>query len=639
MSYSGPFINSILNATNDQNNQASGLDISSIDNTSIQGTTTTNRKVEIKYNGTGIHTYTYSTPMLTLSHSYNRTEGGILLSTTNRINLTGKIHDAGGTSDSISDLLSKESGLKNMFSGCPVGDLEVTCEGAIILSASGVRALSVSTDASPDNLTRTLGYTVDLEYYEKAPDNEGLVTTASDSWSIEPIEDYVYTNFNISSIAMKALVDHRPISPAIGALEIRSIPQFRVSHRVSAKGAIPQGICGSNGSGYFVPYREAEKWVKARLSQPWATSNASGAYIGAYSNIPPETNMWLFNHVRASNFSMTDGTYEVNDTWLAMPSGVTHVEDYTIDVSTDQEYLKTVRVQGSIRGLDMAPTSKVSGDASLTPDSNGKISLSPNNVANNSGGSAAYGSHSASITSVAANKYQNALTAWISGVKPYLYHRASSVLNASRGNPEPSRPLDTRYQNPVFRAERLLNVIPRSTSEGHDHKKGIISYGYEFDNKTSVLSGVLTENINITDNAPADVVAEIFVLGRSLGPVLQSLGTKTACTKDLSIDITVIPATGLDQFFMSSSSCPLFTGGQLYQDLQRIVEAFRPFGNRAPASELLGSNGAGLVNHNMIGQCYVDRDTQSWNPSDGRYTRNVSWKYQQCTNTKYFLDH
>jgi hypothetical protein len=636
MSYSGPFINSILNTTLDQNNQSSGIDASSTNDTSLQGTPTSTRKVEIKYNGTGIHTYTYSTPMLTLSHSYNRTEGGILLSTTNRINLTGKIHNAGGDSDSITDLLAKESGLKSMFSGCPVGNLEVICNGATILAASGVRALSISTDPSPDNLTRTLGYTVDLEYYEKAPDNEGLVTTASDSWSIEPIEDYVYTNFTIGGIAQKALVDYRPTSPAIGSLNIKSIPQFRVSHRVSAKGVIPNGICGYNGSGYFVPYREAEKWVKARLSQPWTTSNTSGAFIGTY-NIPPETNMWLFNHVRATNFSMTEGTYEISDTWLAMPEGITHVEDYTIDVSTDEKYMKTVRVQGSIRGLDIASTSKLSGDSSLTPDSNGKLNLSPSNIANNSGGSATHGSHSATTTSVAANKYENAITAWISGVKPYLYHRASSVLNASRGSPPPSEPLDTRYQNPIFRSERLLNVVPWSTNETHDHKKGIVTYGYEFNNKTSILSGVLSENITITDNAPADVVAEVFVLGRSLGPVLQSLGTKTACTKDVTLEITVLPATGMDQVFMSSASCPLYTGNQLYQDLNLIIESLRPFGSRSAG--LFNSSHAGLARGVQTGQCYVDRDTQSWNPSDGRYTRNVSWKYQQCTNTKYFLDH
>jgi hypothetical protein len=168
-------------------------------------------------------------------------------------------------------------------------------------------------------------------------------------------------------------------------------------------------------------------------------------------------------------------------------------------------------------------------------------------------------------------------------------------------------------------------------SENHDHKKGTITYNYEYSNRFTLLSGVLSENISITDNGPADVIAEVFVLGRSLGPALQALGSKTLTTKDLNVEISVIPPTGIDGYNMNSSECPLWTGGKIYSAIKDIIDGIRPF---RPDNSFVTS-----TNTNYQGQSYVDRDIETWNPSEGRYTRSVSWRYQQCQNNKFYLDH
>jgi hypothetical protein len=637
MSYSGPFINAIFNI--DSNNKTTETPELSVQ--------TGNDRVTIEYNGTGIHTVTSgATPMVVLSHAYNRTEAGILTSITNKINLNGKIYDRGSTSNQVSTLFSAEQNLKNLFKDCPIGNLKIKCGSAELLSVSGVRALSVSTEPSPDNITRSLGYNIDLEYYEKISDQDGLITSCSDSWSIEPMEDYFWEDFSLTANQNTDPSTGRKGVAPNGTINVKNIPQFRMSHRVSARGAIGSGICSgassTPGSGYFMAYREAQKWVKQRLEIPWSTNNSSGAYIGSYAT--PAGNLWLFNHVRSTNFSMTEGSYEITDTWIAMPTGITHIEDYTIDISSDEKFVKTVRVQGTIKGLDIAADNKIKGDSSLTPDTTGQIKLPEATTAHKTGGNAWYSTDVAnSTTSMQSYRYQNALVAWHSGVKPALYSRASAVTNRSAGySNHYSRTgstitanynRDNPSANPVYHQDRLLNVIPWSTTEGHDTKRGVITYSYEYNNKYTLLSGVISESITVTDNAPVDVVAEVFVLGRKLGPVLQALGAKTSCTKDVSIEITTMPVTGIDAYFMSNSQCPMFTGGTLYQNIQLIVEGLKPFGTRN--STVFGSN----TSHNTTGQVYVDRDTQSWNPTEGRYTRNVSWKYQQCNNNRYFLDH
>ena len=187
--------------------------------------------------------------------------------------------------------------------------------------------------------------------------------------------------------------------------------------------------------------------------------------------------------------------------------------------------------------------------------------------------------------------------------------------------------------NPINSKEALLNVIPISTTETHDKKKGIISYGYEFNNKLSAISGAITENVVINDTGPTDVVAEVFVLGRRLGPVLQSLGATTSSKRDVSIEISVMPPTGFNGYFMTQNACPLFTGGSLYNLIESMVSGLAPFGPRASNVFIGGSRAL-----RQDGQVYTQRNDYSWQPAEGRYTRNVSWIYQQCSNTRPWND-
>ena len=81
---------------------------------------------------------------------------------------------------------------------------------------------------------------------------------------------------------------------------------------------------------------------------------------------------------------------------------------------------------------------------------------------------------------------------------------------------------------------------------------------------------------------------------------------------------------------MTETTCPMYTGGNAYSAIEKILEGLKPFGTRD------GSIFTTRTPPN--GQVYQTENSQSWNPTEGRYTRKASWVYQQCDNGKLYLD-
>ena len=85
-----------------------------------------------------------------------------------------------------------------------------------------------------------------------------------------------------------------------------------------------------------------------------------------------------------------------------------------------------------------------------------------------------------------------------------------------------------------------LNPDPNSRVIGRNPVGGTISYTFEYnDRPTNLIDGTASESIQIGWVNAGDVFASIPVLGRVNGPVLQNLGTVTATTKSLSINVVM----------------------------------------------------------------------------------------------------
>ena len=635
-------------------------------NFNILTNTTDNKPVKIVYNGSGIHTITGPVPYITINRKTSANDSGYLNSIPVAININGKIVrngvDAGlsppGTG--IQSILGAIDNLKNLFIGSANNDnyngvLEIKCggstsyDGDTIFSATGVRILNFNADKSADGWVHTADYTIDLEFYENKPNNSGLfIKSCNDDWSIEPIEDYIYSNFSYS-ITQKPEYHNpllQPLAPSVSnpapsqgfgpgnfgvpTLSIQTIPRFKITRQLNAVGVpVGTGNIATNSALY-----QAKKWVENRLSQSFNNAESGVPYFFQQASIPNNFS-YLYNHLRTTNFNVVAGSYQVSETWLAMPTGLKYTEDYSIETSTDEKYIRTVRVQGEIQGLSLVDLSVMSGQLSHLSGSKIDLEDSTKYISQTNTSPILDNNGQFNTNLFSQNKYINAHSGWLHDIKPYLYRRASIVLNSPDRNQKYINPAISNAApgNPTYCKENLLNIIPLSTSEGHNTRKGTISYTYEYNNKFTYLSGVISESVNIEESNPADVIAETFVLGRRLGPVLQNLGSKTSSQKSVTVEVTVVPPSSPGGFLLTNSECPLYTGGTVYRGIDTLLEGLKPYGDRP--SDIFGNYDN---RSSQIGNVFKTSDTHSWNPVDGKFTKSVRWTYQPCTNTRANLD-
>ena len=671
------------------------------------------RPVKIVYNGSGIHMVTGPVPTITFGRQTNKNDTGYLHSIPVSINLAGTIFrnnvDTGldPTGTGIKTIFKAIDNLKRIFLGWDDsattftgkdrynGVLEVKCggsthnDGETIFAATGVRLTNFNADRSDNNWVFSAEYSIDLEYFEYKPDSSGFfIKSCNDSWSVEPLEEYTYTNFMMPVTQRSEY--HNPLmqpaaltltnkfpAPIVGSqqeigtaqLNVFNIPRYKISRQLSAVG-LPVGT-GNTATGSA--FEQAKKWVLSRMHMTYdkavaesgtvLLTNGSNLNTGSLLPLPTGFN-YLYNHLKTTNFSISAGSYEVSETWLAMPTGLKYLEDYTIDCSTDEKFVKTVRIQGDIQGLHLNTISEYTGaypvladvsqndganiislDESLetmTKQTNKytrtDFPLSDQGIA---GANGALPPNSNQIR-FQDSKYQNALSGWVYEIKPFIYRRACLLTTATPDknsqyiNPAIAANRSIPPLNPVYCSDRPLNIIPISTSETHNPRKGTISYSHEFTNKFMFLSGVVSENVSINDTNPAEVIAESFVLGRRLGPVLQNLGARTSAKRDISIDIQVVPPTSIGGFFLNNTECPVYTGGVVWSGLDVMIEGLKPYGDRP--TNIFGNFSKREKPINDQGQVYKLTDTHSWSPTDGKLSRTVGWVYQPCTNTRPVLD-
>jgi hypothetical protein len=141
-----------------------------------------------------------------------------------------------------------------------------------------------------------------------------------------------------------------------------------------------------------------------------------------------------------------------------------------------------------------------------------------------------------------------------------------------------------------------LNALPISQAIGRNPLNGVITYNVDYDTRPSTnIAGAKSEVISVTENNQGDVFAAIPVLGRTLGPVLQDIGTKTARQRSLSIEAVMTPVAGIS------------TGVLLgFPDSSAIVSAVRP----------------------TTTQVFKESDQENWSATTGRYSRNITWTYE-----------
>ena len=628
-------------------------------------------KVIIEFNGSGLHKIAGPTPLITLNSTYNRTNVGQLDSIERKIQLIGKIvrtpnrnfvQDVTPDATGIKGIVGAHEELKRLFSECSAGTLSIFCDGEPFFTKNNVRVDSIDL-SSEDNFVQVADYTIDLSFTE--PGAHGFsVKNTTDDWSIEPLEDYIYINYSTSIDAKPEL--HNPLSNSVPpidqfnpqqntTLDLIDVPRYKISRKLSAVGLPPTGISGCTDGGFNTSFMEAKRWVESKLPTAFDNANNSQSSLNSgvpafsdtfnYASLGTDVDTYLYNHVRTINYSVSEGSYSVSESWLAMPTAIRYLEDYDIDVSTDENYVKSVTVKGEVKGLYLKDFDTMigSGGSGLPPLDNNFINTDYDQLEEATLDQAA-AINNANNKLLKKNRYENAVSGFLHDIKPSIYSRASMGLNNSYyseefldqtrvdpgfGSSEAGGAPQTR--NPTYVKEAQLNIIPISTSETHNTRKGTLSYSYQFNNKPNFITGVISSNITVDTTFPNDVFAESFVLGRSLGPVLQDLGTITTAKKNINIEVNVIPPKTMNGILMSDPDCPLYTDGYVYSTITGIIESLKPYGDRQQSY-------FSPARLNDSGKVFVVNNQENWNPIQGKYTLSLGYVYQPCNASRSFRD-
>lgn len=633
--------------------------------------------VDIKIGGSSISTIVGPTPLVDISKTFEN-QDGYLSTIIDSISLNGQIVPTG--TYGFNPIVDKIQELERLLD-CSMTTIEISCDNDVVYAKSGVIVKNLNINKTNNNWTRTADFSIELETKTDASGNFKTIDDRSETWSIEPMEDVQFMNLNANIVQKPEYLNPKllpnnanrnsPQPPAnvngpqnlASTLGLSNVGQYKITRRLSARGLI-----SPTGNEVCINYsREEANRIKVFNAKTWVEETAasisgqgSSIYFPSLLGAGIGTGINLYNHVRSISTDFYNGSYEMSDTWIAMPTGTTHTESFTLDCSSADSFTKTIRVIGNVNGLSMYDHNQKSNHefidstnpqnkngafqtnldiANKNFDKSGTLSVSVNSIVPNS--------LSPDVNQISNNKYTNAKNAWENIIKPYLYRRACLAMSQYGKNfRQPTNEIDPNIpENPSFFVDRPLNVIPSNTSEGHDPYRGAISYTYEFNNKYKTIPGTLSENINVTHDFPVDTITEVPVLGRYLGPILQSFGRSNA-SKTLTIDLVIQPPQSVAGSVPNSAHCPVGIGTDLRQYVDKIVEGHAPFYGSDEA--LFGSQSRNNITGDPIGSnniaaspgtVFVRQNQETWNPTDGRFSKTVAWTYQQCDITKHPLDY
>lgn len=303
--------------------------------------------------------------------------------------------------------------------------------------------------------------------------------------------------------------------------------------------------CGTGQDGWLI----AKEFVDANLSFD----------TGLFSEIVDPSclpDFDLYNESRVNNIGKLAGSYSVNQNWVLVETTTgetpnTAKEVFTVNIQEDSEASSTVTVEGSIEGYESV-------------------------------------SYTNGCKDEASTKLANAQAYW-DVIRPKLPQRAA-ILSS----------LD-------------LRSYPLTKSVMYSPKVGQIKYSYAYTDLLNCLDEptgceIKSESIDISYTNPADVYAEIQILGRPC-PILQCLGIRTKGQKSLAVKVNL----SCGKFCPSD---PEFSVSPIRPNVQDLVD---------------GCYGALTGDYETV---TTDGDSETWNPKTGSYTRNVTWSYAECcTNT------
>ena len=508
--------------------------------------------------GTGIDTYNFDPRSLfTVNKEIIKTPSNVGLATKYSLTLNGHILPTGvditDGKAGLTKVLNGTNALRDAF-GRDFKLLLLQCNSDTPLMSGYPKVVNIDINNASDNYLQRADYTINLELAsltggrseqvgENAGSRGGVSGDLSASGLISLTDD-----FTIEFLDERAGGD-------IGLAGFGTVPSvFSIQRTLSAQG----DPLASTGLVYTEPWQRAKDYVTANLGLTPAMTGLAGLMCVSGMNIA--------NNFRNISINKTDGSVAATETFIAYTGAHAAIEEMEVNVerSNDSPHV-IVSVNGTIQGLST--------------------------IDYNQGG--IYSNGCPPSTEL---KFTNALAAWNGGVSGSLYARANGSYKVSLETTEDNRPIGLVDS---------LNLIPLSESVGYNPIAGTVIYSTTYDDRPdNVNPYALTESINYTFNYANDIFASLTILGRTNGPLFQSIGTVGPTVMEISIDALMLPVNGTISGLTDDQWAP-------YNNLVTEYE------NSLLASE-------------NVDRIFTNSHNETWQPQVGQYSMNKSWTLSQC---------
>ena len=422
-------------------------------------------------------------PLFTVSKEYIKTPSNIGLGTRYQVSLQGQIIPQTGRIPNG----DPQAGIQQVFSGVHSIQrafdndfqlLHLRCEDGSSSIISGYpRVVSFDIDNASDNYVIRSNYTIVLEmtsltgtgFDPVGPD--GACGPAEGDFSKSGIVSYT------DEFTVEFLDERVGGNLSMGLSTIPSI--FSIQRSLSVQGDSQVTFDENrNCATYIEPWERAKRFVQTRIGFPSDIMTLSGL-------LRPDDQ--VSNNFRTVSVNKSEGTVNVNETYIAMTGSERAYEDFEVNISQSlEEPFVTITVDGTVNGLTDL------------------------------------GYDGTSVTGTP--KFNNATSQWQSSISGGLYSRAAAVYAAT--------PIMSGHI-----AATTLNPYALTQTVGYNPIAGTINYSYVYNNRPlNCCSIALVEDITFSEGEPADVFASLTILGKVSGPLLQSIGTIGQRTRELSIN-------------------------------------------------------------------------------------------------------
>lgn len=402
--------------------------------------------------------------------------------------------------DSFKILVGKESVLRNSLK-----------DGLSLLGYSNAKVVSYSSKNTDNNWTRTIEYSVELLIEESV--DGFLISSCEDSFSMELLEDTPYfKDINLNNIGY---------GNNQGLLSFgKQYPLYKISRTIGAVGK-------HNIDGNFTD--------AVNNAKTWVLSNINIDYDTMFNG------MYLSNFVRGITSSDVEGSFKINDSWVAFESEPSDNEFFTlslnIESALDTELIRTVTINGTIRGIEKI------GSKSADMKTINKL------------------------TAIEKSKIENAIAGYSGNIKSNLFAMAQNYSPISNNNKSIDGNLN--YRNKFNRPESPLNPIALNISETFNPSEGSITFTASYNNRPlSIIPGAIAETLRYDDNYMTKQIASIPILGYGKGPIFIDLGTRNPSTRSVTYEVTLPKSSGGAIGLSLMSSIKGQMGG--------IVDSFNP---------------------------------------------------------------